>query len=97
MNPLVSIVTPVHNGERWLEESIASVQAQTYRPIEQVVVDDGSTDGSAEIARRWGVKLVQQAQAGQPAAMNTGVRATRVTSSDSSTPTTDIRRDGSSR
>ncbi|HYI46719.1 MAG TPA: glycosyltransferase [Actinomycetota bacterium] len=76
MNPLVSIVSPVHNGERWLDESIASVGAQTYQPIELIVVDDGSTDGSAEVARRLGVKLVQQSQAGQPAAMNTGVRAT---------------------
>ena len=50
-SPLVSVVMPVHDGERFLGEAIDSVLAQTYDPIEVIVVDDGSTDASAAIAR----------------------------------------------
>jgi len=51
--PLVSTVIPVYNRERYLAEAIESMLAQTYRPLEIVVVDDGSTDGSADVARRY--------------------------------------------
>lgn len=47
--PLVSILLPVHNGEPFLQEALQSLLAQTYRPIELVVIDDGSTDGTATI------------------------------------------------
>lgn len=72
--PLVSVVIPVYNGERYLAESIGSALAQTYRPIEIVVVDDGSTDHSAEIARGFGssVRYVAQSRAGAGAARNRG-------------------------
>ena len=48
--PLVSIVLPVHNGEVFLQEALDSIAAQTYARWELIVVDDGSTDGSAAIA-----------------------------------------------
>jgi hypothetical protein len=48
--PLVSVVLPVHNGERYLAAAIDSVLAQTHRELELIVLDDGSTDGSAAIA-----------------------------------------------
>ena len=51
--PLVGAIIPVYNGERYLAEAIESVLAQTYRPIELIVVDDGSTDGSAGIAQSY--------------------------------------------
>ena len=51
--PLVSILVPVYNREQYLAEALESVLAQAYRPLELVVVDDGSTDGSAAIARRY--------------------------------------------
>jgi glycosyltransferase involved in cell wall biosynthesis len=44
--PLVSVMIGVYNGAPYLSEAIESVQAQTYRPYELIVVDDGSDDGS---------------------------------------------------
>ena len=50
-NPLVSVLIPCFNAERFVGEAIESALQQQYRPIEVVVVDDGSTDGSAEVIR----------------------------------------------
>lgn len=72
----VAVVIPCHDAAAWLEETIASVRAQAVPVAEVVVVDDGSTDGSAELAERLGVRCVRQAQAGPGAARNHGVRAT---------------------
>jgi len=49
---LVSVVMPSYNHQRYVAEAMASVYAQTYRPIEFVIIDDGSTDGSYEVIRR---------------------------------------------
>jgi glycosyltransferase involved in cell wall biosynthesis len=72
----VSIVTPSYNQERFLAKTIESVLAQDYPDLEYVVVDDGSADGSLEIARRYGsqLKVVAQENAGQVAAINHGFR-----------------------
>jgi glycosyltransferase involved in cell wall biosynthesis len=48
--PVVSVITPVYNAERWLPETLATMQAQTLTDWEQILVDDGSTDNSAAIA-----------------------------------------------
>jgi len=71
----VGLVIPVWNGERWLGEALESALAQRQRPIEVVVVDDGSTDQSAAIAEGFGppVRVVRQANAGAGAARNRGV------------------------
>ena len=75
-NPLVSVVIPVHDGERYLAECLSSVQSQSYRPIETIVVDDGSSDSSVEIASQApGVRLIRQANRDVSAARNAGVRA----------------------
>jgi len=55
--PVVSCVVPVFNCARFLGEALDSIFAQTYRPIEVIVVDDGSTDHSADIASRYGPRL----------------------------------------
>lgn len=75
-NPLVSVVIPVHNGERYLGEAIESILAQTYRPLELVIVDDGSTDNTAAVCRRFtGIRYIYQPHAGAAAARNRGVDA----------------------
>lgn len=53
MNDLVSIVLPVYNGEKYLRESIESVISQTYKIWELLILDDCSTDGSADIAKEY--------------------------------------------
>jgi glycosyltransferase involved in cell wall biosynthesis len=51
--PLVSIIIPCYNAERWLSHAILSCLEQTYRPIEIIVIDDGSTDGSLDIIKSY--------------------------------------------
>ncbi|MCX6044755.1 MAG: glycosyltransferase family A protein [Chloroflexi bacterium] len=72
---LISVVIPVYNGERYLAEAINSVLSQDYRPLEIIVVDDGSTDGSAKVAQAFGsvVRYHYQAHAGVSSARNLGV------------------------
>jgi glycosyltransferase involved in cell wall biosynthesis len=77
-NPLVSVVIPAFNAERFLGEALSSVFAQTYAPVETIVVDDGSGDGTAAIARsRPGVTVIEQENSGPSAARNRGFAASR--------------------
>jgi Glycosyl transferase family 2 len=68
--PEVSVLVPVHNGARFLAEALESARAQTLEPLEIIVVDDGSTDGSAEIAAKLGATVIRQANTGTAAAVN---------------------------
>jgi glycosyltransferase involved in cell wall biosynthesis len=54
---LVSVVIPCYNAERWVGEAVTSCLQQTYQPIEVIVVDDGSTDGSAAILQSFGERI----------------------------------------
>lgn len=73
---LVSVIIPVFNGERFLAGAVASVLAQTHGRLEVLIVDDGSTDGSAAVARSFGARVRYHAQAnrGPAAARNQGIR-----------------------
>jgi glycosyltransferase involved in cell wall biosynthesis len=77
MTALISCIVPAFNAERYLPESLQSVIDQSYRPIEILVVDDGSSDATAVIARQFpGVRVITQQNAGPAAARNTGVTET---------------------
>jgi glycosyltransferase involved in cell wall biosynthesis len=81
--PLVSIITPVYNSARWLEETLATVRAQTLTNWEQILVDDGSTDGSVEIleaaaAEDARFRVIKAGRnVGSPAARNMALDAAR--------------------
>lgn len=77
--PLISCVVPAYNSERYLRDALASILAQTYRPIEIVVADDGSTDSTAQVARSYSVEVlhVSQPTGGPAATRNLGLRAAR--------------------
>jgi len=75
LNPLVSAIVIAYNGERFLAEALRSIEAQDYSPIEVLVVDDGSTDRTAAIARSFDfVRYIYQPNRGEAAARNTGVQ-----------------------
>lgn len=70
------MIIPVHNGKRYLHEAIASVRRQSIAPIEIVIVDDGSTDGTAEVAETLGsdIRLIRQPHSGVTISRNRGIR-----------------------
>ena len=73
---LVSVVITAYNAEEYIAETLTSVCAQTYTPLEVILVDDGSSDDTAEIVkgRFPAVCYVHQPNSGQPSARNTGIR-----------------------
>ena len=78
--PLVSVVIPAYNAERTLNATLASVLGQTVTEIEVLVVDDGSTDGTAVVAHSFGdprLRVLHQANAGHASARNAGIAAAR--------------------
>ena len=82
--PLVSVLLPVWNGERFLRASIDSTTSQTFRAFELIVVDDGSTDGSVAVAREAAaldprIVVLSLPHDGLPAALNAGIAAARGT------------------
>ncbi len=74
--PLVSVIIPAHNARKYVLSAIGSVLQQNYAPIEILLIDDGSTDGTAELVQREmpQVRIIQQANVGVAAARNTGLR-----------------------
>src|SRR3569623_1273569 len=75
--PAFSVIIAVYNGDATLSRAIDSAMMQSYLPHEVIVVDDGSTDGTAKIAKGYGdrVRYLRQHNAGVAAARNAGVQA----------------------
>lgn len=77
-NPLVSVIIPCFNQARYLSEAIESVLAQSYPNVEVIVIDDGSTDNTSQVASSYSeVTLVRQANQGLSAARNRGLAESR--------------------
>lgn len=80
--PLISIIIPVYNVKEYLEKCLYSVCGQTYKNLEIIVVDDGSTDGSGEICDMFAetdsrIKVIHQVNKGQSCARNEGLTIAR--------------------
>lgn len=78
MNDLVSVIIPVYNREMYIEECIASLQAQSYKNYEIILIDDGSTDNTLEICRKLATEdsrivLLDGGHGGVSAARNKGL------------------------
>ncbi|HQW39555.1 MAG: glycosyltransferase [Flavobacteriales bacterium] len=74
--PLISVIIPAYNAERWIAEAVRSVQAQTEQSWELILVNDGSTDDTSTIARGIDdprIKVIDKSNAGVSAARNTGL------------------------
>ncbi len=79
-SPLVSIITPVYNGERFIRDAAASVLAQSYENWEWIVIDDGSMDETAAILEAMEnprISVLRQANRGVSSARNAGLEAAR--------------------
>ncbi|MGB9289689.1 MAG: glycosyltransferase family 2 protein [Terracidiphilus sp.] len=77
MKPLVSILIPAYNAEKWISDTLRSALAQTYPHSEIIVVDDGSKDGTLHVAQQFetnGVRVVTQKNQGAAATRNAAYR-----------------------
>ena len=70
---LISVIIPVYNGEKYMAQCIENMLYQTYKNLEIIVIDDGSTDNSATVAERYPVKLIRQENQGVSVARNAGM------------------------
>ncbi len=78
--PLVSIITAVYNGEKYLEETIKSIINQTYENIEYIIIDGGSTDDTIDIIKKYEDKIsywISEKDAGISDAFNKGVKVAK--------------------
>ncbi len=77
--PLVSVIVPCYNAARFLPEAIASARRQRYEPLEVLVVDDGSTDETPQVAPQFGadVRYFRKENGGVASARNVGLREAR--------------------
>jgi len=72
----ISCIVPVYNGEKYLAETLDSILAQTHQPMEVIVADDGSTDQTADVVKRYNqIRYLKQSNAGPAAARNLGLSA----------------------
>ena len=81
-SPLISVIIPVYNVEKYLRECLDSVLAQTYKNLEIILIDDGSSDNSGQICDEYAakdsrIKVIHQVNQGVSAARNAGLKAAR--------------------
>src|SRR5688572_18418487 len=76
-DPLIICIVPSFNSSRYLSEALDSILAQTYRPLEVIVADDGSTDATAAIVGAYGdrIRFVKQVTAGPASTRNLGLHS----------------------
>ena len=77
-NPLISIIVPVYNAEKYLDECVESIVNQTYKNIEIILVDDGSQDNSSALCNQWSkkdkrIKTIHKKNGGVSSARNIGI------------------------
>lgn len=80
LSSMVSIIVPIYNVDQYLNQCVDSILAQTYKDIEVLLVDDGSTDASGLICDQYAIKdqrvrVIHQENMGLSGARNTGIRA----------------------
>ena len=84
MKPLVSVIVPLYNAAPYIGEALESIVASTYRPLEVIVMDDGSTDDSLSVAEAFAkdhpeVRVLSQPNAGASSARNNAIRRSKGT------------------
>ena len=77
-NPLISVIVPIYNVAPWLPRCLDSIVGQTYKNLEILLIDDGSTDNSLEICQQYAekdprIKVIHQENKGLPSTRNTGI------------------------
>lgn len=80
MKPLISVIVPVYNGQDYLSKCIESIESQTYQNLEVIIINDGSTDGTAKVCRKLAKKyenihVINMNDEGVSAARNAGIDA----------------------
>lgn len=70
----ISVVIPAYNAARFMPRCLKSVFAQTLKPVEVIVVDDGSTDNTAALAAELGARVISRRNSGPSAAKNAGIQ-----------------------
>lgn len=80
--PLVSVVIPMYNAEKFIDKCITHLVHQTYKNLEIIIVDDGSTDDCVNVCKQWAkqdkrIKIISQENAGPSTASNTGMDAAK--------------------
>jgi len=72
--PLVSVIIPTYNSDRFLEKCLESLRRQTWKNVEVIIADDGSTDKTLEIAEKYGCKMIENPRRGRAEAKNEGMK-----------------------
>ncbi len=75
--PKFSVIIPVFNREKFISRAIESVLNQSYKNFELIVVDDGSTDNTSKIIKKYPIKIITQQNRGVSAARNAGIKASK--------------------